>query len=103
MAIIIGRIMGQRSQSEGVLIQVLGFADQVEDKIADPDIMRQIAEKLAAERIIPQILNNAPSVSESVRFGQLFHGGGRKSFEQQRFDRTVPRRIDNSFVGKNRI
>ena len=81
VAIIIGGIVRQRSQSESVLIEVLGFADQVEDKIAAPDVMRQIAEELAAERIIPQILNDAPSVGESVRFGQLVRGGRRESFE----------------------
>ena len=66
VAMIIGGIVRQCSQSESVLIEVLGVADQVEDKISDPDVMRQIAEKLTAERIIPQILNDAPPVGICV-------------------------------------
>ena len=81
MTIIIGGIVRQCSQSESILIKVLGFADQVEDEIAAADVMCQIAEELAAERIIPQILNNASSVGVCVCLRQLFRGGSRKSFE----------------------
>jgi hypothetical protein len=61
-----------------VFIQVLGFADRVENKIAAPDIVGQIAEELTAERIIPQILDNASSVGVGVCLLQLFRCGGRE-------------------------
>src|SRR5439155_1075335 len=57
MAIAIGGIVGQRSQRESILIEVLRVANEVEDEIAS-DVMCQITEELTAERIIPQILNN---------------------------------------------
>jgi hypothetical protein len=82
MAIIIGGIVRQRAQSESVLVNVLGVGDQVDHKIAAADVMRQIAEELAAERVVAQILNDASSVGECVRLQQFVRGGGRKSLKQ---------------------
>jgi hypothetical protein len=53
VTVIIGGIVQQRPQGERVFIEVLRLADQVEDKITTPDIVRQLAEELTAERILP--------------------------------------------------
>ena len=58
MSAVVGGIVRQGSHGESVLIQILGVAYQVEDKITAPHVMCQVAEELAAEWVIPEILKD---------------------------------------------
>jgi hypothetical protein len=40
MAIVVGRVMRQRAQRECILVEILRLANQVEDKVAAPDVVR---------------------------------------------------------------
>ena len=65
--------------------------------------MKQIAEQLAAERIVAHILDNAAAVCVCVRLDQLVRGRIWESFQQQRLDILIPSAIDNRLMGQNRI
>ena len=99
----IGGIVFQRAQSECIFVQVLRFADQFRDEIAAADVMGEIAEKAAAERIISHILNDAAPIRVSVRLLQLLRRRSGKPFEKQFLEGSIPDRIDDRFVGENRI
>jgi hypothetical protein len=60
--------------------------------------VQQVAEKPAAERVIAEIMNDAAAIREGPRFHQGGFGRLRKSRQQQRLDRRIPRRIDHRFV-----
>jgi len=97
----IGGVVFQRSQCERIFVQVLGLTDELRNEIATPDIMREVAEKAAAERIISQVLNDAASVSIGVGQFQLRRRSGRKSFEEQFLKGSIPDGIDDGLMGEN--
>ncbi len=99
----IGGIVFQRAQSECIFVEVLRFADQGHDEIAAADVMREIAEKVAAERIISQVLNDATPIRVGVRLLQLLPSGAGKSFEKLFLEGSIPNRINDRFVGQDRI
>ena len=53
MAAVIGGVMRQRAQREGVLVEVGSPPDKAGDKVTGADIMGQVAEELVAEWVIP--------------------------------------------------
>ena len=63
--------MRQRAQGEGVLVEILRIVNHGLHKGARADIMSQIAEDLIAERVVADILNDAPAVGVSVGFEQV--------------------------------
>ena len=103
VALGVGGVVGQSAQREGILVEVLRFANHVEHKIAAAHIVHQIAEEFAAERIIPHVLDDAAGVGVGVGLNQIFGGGLRPTFKKQRLDVLVPSRIDDGFVGENGI
>ena len=50
----IGGIVLQRAEHKRVFVEILRVADQLHDEVAAADVMREITEKVAAERIIPR-------------------------------------------------
>ena len=78
MADIIGRIMRQRAQSERVFVQILRLRDLIQNEIAAADIMHQVAEQMAAERVITHVLNNGAAIGIRVRFAQIVVGSVRE-------------------------
>ena len=81
MAIVVGREMRQCAQREGVLVEILRLTKQTGDEVAGVDVVSQIAEERAAERIITLVLDDAPPVSVGVCLYQLIAGGSGKSFQ----------------------
>src|SRR5690242_21478199 len=65
--------------------------------------MRQIAEKLVAERIVSKILNNAATVSESVRLIQIRRTRLRKPLLDRGPQQTLPGEVDQLLVREHRI
>ena len=70
MALRIGRVVGQRSQREGQFVQRLRFANQVQDEISGTHVMHQVAEELAAKRVVAHVLDDASPVGTGVRLDQ---------------------------------
>ena len=99
----IGGIVLQCAQSERVFVEVLRFANQSLNEITTANVMREIAEKAAAERIISHVLNDAAPIRVGVRLLQLFRGRVGESLEKQLLKGSVPDRIYDRFVGENRV
>ena len=68
MTHIVGRVVSESAESEGVFVQVAGCMHEVDDEIAAAHVMRQIAEVFIAKRVVAHVLHQAATVSESVRF-----------------------------------
>src|SRR5689334_14038703 len=95
--------MRQRSQRERIFVQVLRFPNQVEDEVAAADVVCEIGEQLRSEWVVTHVLSDAAAIRISMRFHELLRRCIRKTLEEQSFDRCVPRRVDNRFVGEYRV
>src|ERR1051326_8079614 len=62
--------------------------------------MNQIAEKPAAERIVPHILYDAAGVGIRMRFLHGIGRGLREACQQQGHDIVIPRAVNYGFVSK---
>src|SRR5947207_14632894 len=100
--------MRERTNGESVTIEVLRIAQQSLDEIAAADVMREVAEKRAAVRVVAHVLNDGSTVSVGLRPAQVLLGCLRECFQQQRLDVGLPRRIDDGLmrqqcVGGNKV
>src|ERR1700693_4433192 len=102
MALVVRCIVCQCTQRKSVFIQVSRIAKQGLNEIAGPDVVDQVAEQMAAERVVAQILNHRTTVRVGMRFLQLFRRGIREPLQKERLDRDVPCRVDNGFVRQHR-
>jgi len=64
--------MRNRSEGKRIFVQVARLSEQGLEKIRPANIMDQIAEKTAAERIVSEILNDAPTVTVAMRRLEFF-------------------------------
>src|SRR5690242_13908994 len=103
VAVVVGGVVRQSSQSESVFVQILRLQDEVDHEVAGPHIVQKIGEKFRAERVIAHVLNDAASVGVGVRLLQLLRRTVGESFEKQSLDGGVPQRVDDRFVSQNRI
>ena len=95
--------MGQCSEREGELIDIPRLAHECGHKIAAADIMGQLAEKLAAERIIAEILDNRATIGVGMRFNQLVRRGIREAFEKEGLKILIPGRINDRFMSQDGV
>lgn len=106
MADIVGRIVRERAQSEGIVIEILrlfGILQQCENEVTAAGIVHQIAEEMAAERIVAHVLDNGAAVGIGVGLTQLVVSGVGEALEKERAQDLRPGRIDNGFVSEDRI
>src|SRR5271157_1274924 len=68
MADIVSRVVRQRAQGEGVLVEILSLPDHRFDEVGATNIVEKVAEEGAAERVIAHVLDDATSVSVGVGF-----------------------------------
>src|SRR5258706_16337559 len=99
----VGTVMGDRAEGKRIFIQVPRFEEQCRQEIRAANIMEQITEKSAAERIISEILNDASAVCVAVCDSELIRCGTGEALKQDRLDVVVPERIDQRLVCKHRI
>src|ERR1035437_5084138 len=71
MSIDIGNVVGERSQSESVLIEVLRIAEHRQNEITSADIVCQIAEDVITEGIVANVLDDAAAVGIGMGFYQV--------------------------------
>src|SRR5580658_4922519 len=77
-------IVGQRAQRKGIFVYILTLEQQFANEVSAANVMHQIAEFLAAEWIVTQVLNDSASVSVGVRLSDLVLRQSGVSLEQQR-------------------
>ena len=63
----VGGIVREAAEGEGVLVEVLRLADQADDEIARADVVHEVAEQLAAERVVAHVLDDRPGIGVGVR------------------------------------
>ena len=68
MAVVVGGIMSQRADGEGVFVEVLRIMQQGLHEVSAPHVVGQIAEKMAAVRVIAHVLNDRATVGVGLRF-----------------------------------
>jgi hypothetical protein len=61
----------QRSQREGVLVNILAFEQQLANKISTANVVHQIAEFPTAERVIAEILDDGAAIRVGMSFPDL--------------------------------
>ena len=72
MAVIIGGVVCQGSECEGILVDVLCLVKERLDEIAAADIMGQVAEETIAKRVIAHVLNDAAPIRISMGLDHIF-------------------------------
>jgi hypothetical protein len=65
--------------------------------------MSQVAEELAAEWVIADVLKETAALSIGVGFAQLVGGGLREAFQEQRLDLVLPKYIDQFLMREQRV
>ena len=78
----IADVVRERADSEGQFIWIPRVAQQAANEIRRSDVVRQIAKKLVAERIVAEILDGRAAVGIGVRLSQFGLGRARKPAEQ---------------------
>src|SRR5580698_11005529 len=73
------------------------------DKVAGADVVGQVRDELVAERVVANILDDAACIGVRASLFQLCRGNTRIPAAQQRHDRTLPGKVDQLFVGEERI
>ena len=91
MPAVVGRVVTERAEREGVLVDVLRIAYQRFDEIAGADVVQQVAEEMAAERVVAKVLDDAAAVRVGARFEQLAQAWRLESAPAASADRACPR------------
>ncbi len=95
--------MSERAERERVFVQIFGSRDHVLHEIAAPDVVREIAEQVAAKRIVAHILNDGAAVRIAMSLAEIVLRGAREMLQQQRLDRGVPGSVDNRLMAQDRV
>jgi hypothetical protein len=95
----IGRVVGQRPQGERILVYILALQQKLANEISGSNVMSQVAEFLAAEGVVTQVLNDRATVCVGVRFLDLIVGQSGITLEQERPDLIGPEQVHNFLVG----
>ena len=90
MPVDIGRVVRQGAVGESMVVQLFRLFEKRRHEVSAAHVMNEIAEKLAAKRIIPHVLNNAAAVSVGVGLEQIVIGGLGEAFVQPRLEVGVP-------------
>jgi hypothetical protein len=70
----VGGVVSERSESEGIFVGIRALPHQFANEISAAYVMREVAEFLAAEWVVTQILDDRAAVSVGVRFRDLVLG-----------------------------
>ncbi len=103
MPLNIGNVVGERSQSKSILVDITGLLDERLNEGAAPDVVRKVTEKAAAEGIIAHVLNYASTVRVGLCLAQLLWGCAGKALEQKGLNVLCPFGIDNGLVSQDRV
>src|ERR1700758_3520485 len=99
----IRRIVRQSAQRECVFVDVLALDQQLANKVSATDVVHQIAELPATERVVAEILDEGASVGVGMRFFKLVCRQSGKPLEDQRLDLIAPQQVDDLLVSENRV
>ena len=96
-------VMRQRANGEGEVVDVLGVAEEVANKVAGANVVSEIGEESVTEGIVAEVLDGTAAVGIGSSLLELSLGEVGEAFEQDRADGVLPREIDDGFMGLDRV
>ena len=103
VAVVVCGVVGERAEREGVIVEILRIVQEGADEIGAANVVHDVAEFVAAVRVIAQILNDGAAVGVSVGGAEFVVRGVRKACQEQRADAFFPGGIDDGFVSKDGV
>src|ERR1019366_6542426 len=82
MSVDVGNVVGERSQSESVLVEILRIAEHRQNEVTGADIVCEIAEDMITEGIVANVLDDAAAVGIGMGFYQVLRRGIGESRQQ---------------------
>jgi len=74
----VGGIVRKRTERKCVLDQICRRRDHVQDEVATSNVVSQIAEQAAAERVVAEIQDDGAAIGVRMGFSQIFVGSAGK-------------------------
>src|ERR1700693_2526237 len=74
VTVVVGGVVSQRAEGKRIVVEVLGIAQQSQDKVSAPHIVRQVAEEKTSVRVVAHVLDNGSAVGIAVCFFNFFPG-----------------------------
>ena len=68
MTLVIGGIVGERPEREGIFIDVLRIAQESQDEVSAANVMSQVADESTAVWVIAHVLDNGAPIGIGVGF-----------------------------------
>ena len=99
----IAQVVRQRPNRKRILVDRLRIAKQPGNEISRANVVREIAEKLFAERVVPHVLDRRPAVRVGMGYAQLLFSRSGESLQQKRPDGIIPRQVNQLFVGQDGV
>lgn len=103
MAYDVSAVVGEGSEGEGVLVGVVGLADEVGDEVAGADVVEDIGEFMAAEGVVADVLDDRAAVGVGVSGANFIVREGGEAGAEERDDVRQPSHIDDLFVGEDGV
>jgi hypothetical protein len=103
VAVIIRAVVSERSEGESVFIEIFGVSEQRFDEVGASNVVNQVAEEMAAVRVITEILNDCSAVGIAVGLPKLIMRCPGKALKQEWTDSGLPGRVNDRFVSQHRV
>ena len=91
-------VVCERAQGKCIPVDIVGILQHGNYEISAADVVQQVTEVFIAERIIAEVLDDAPAIRVGVRVIELIFRWLRKSLFQKRLDLVCPCEINDLFV-----
>ena len=62
VAVVVRGVVRERAERKSVAVKVLGIAQQGQDKVSAPHVVRQVAEEMTSVRVITHVLDNGAAI-----------------------------------------
>lgn len=72
VAVVVRGVVRERPERKSVAVKVLGIAQQSQDKVPAPHIVRQVAEEITSVRVIAHVLDNGAAICIAMGFLDFF-------------------------------
>jgi len=96
-------IVRKRAQREGVLVGILTLQQELSHKVTAANVVHQIAEFHAAERIVAEVLDDSAAIRVTVCFLELLFRQRWKSLEKKRLQFIGPHQVHDFLVRQHGI
>ena len=103
MTVVVRGVVRERADGESVLGYIFCVSQQRLDEITAADVMREVAEKRAAVRVVAHILNDGSAISVGLRPAQILLGCRREFFQEERLDVHLPSGIDDGLMREDSV